>query len=291
MKEDIKCVLRFLPLLGFAGLLGGQESGRVELFIKPDIQSEVVATVPVEDSRLGQPQPVMDEARAALGWHFADFTDIVEGYVPDRKIGKDLLPVDNALIHAAPADSSPVLDVYRNGDEIEILDRGPWWKLRLETSFPVYFLLESPAVLPPVTAQAGDALQPLDPEPAPPPQPATATIIETPAIDADPAESAPTVQPTPSTAERRSVTPAVTGQTFEGRFKRSGKRFGLFAPRAPFYLADANDRRIAWIDTTDIVIPGSLKAFIDQPVIIYGERDFLPGSGDRIIRARNMRIK
>jgi hypothetical protein len=289
MKEDIKCVLRFLPLLGFAGLLGGQESGGVELFIQPDIQSEVVATVPIEDPRLSQPQPVMDEARAALGWHFADFRDIVEGYVPDRKIGKDLLPVDNALIHAAPADSSPVLDVYRDGDEIEILDRGPWWKLRLETSFPVYFLLETPAVLPPVTAQAGDALEPLGPAPAP--EPATATIIETPAMDADPAETSPTIQPAPSPADRRSVAPEVTGQTYEGRFKRSGKRFGLFAPRAPFYLADASGKRIAWIDTTGIVIPGSLKSFIDQRVIIYGERDFLPGSGDRIIRARNMRIK
>jgi hypothetical protein len=45
------------------------------------------------------------------------------------------------------------------------------------------------------------------------------------------------------------------------------------------------------VDTSGIVLPGSLSDYIDQLVIIHGERELLSPSRDWIIRARNMRLK
>ena len=83
--------------------------------------------------------------------------------------------------------------------------------------------------------------------------------------------------------------PGVIGQSYHGKFKRSKKQFGLFKPKAPYYLEDASGDRVAWIEVKDIVVPGSIKAFIDQDVVIHGERNRY--KKDWMIQARNMRLK
>lgn len=272
-----------LIALALAGQgLNGQDEA-LELFLQPDIQSKEVGRATLDDPKLGQPTPVLDEARAALGWHFAEFTDEVEGFVPDSKIGKDLLPVDDTVIRAGPSSDSPVLGVYKTGDDIEVVDTGSWWKIRSEMAFPVYFVLDSPPPLPPVTGTAEEPLEELPPEPVL----VEPVITESTIIDAG-SESLDPVRPKES---MRPATPDVMGQSYAGTFKQSKKFLGLFKPKAPFYLEGANGKRIAWVDTNNIVIPGSLKAYLDKAVIIHGERDYLSSSRDWIIRARNMRFR
>ena len=275
---------RLLSLLAIAVSAHGlaAQSTRVDLYLEPDTDARTVATVTLDDPRLGQPTPVLDEAKAALGWHFADFTGEITGYVADAKIGKDMLPVENTIIYARPSSSSTVLGIYQDGDTIEVIDTGPWWEIQLAGSFPVYFVLDTPPPLPPVTGIAEELPPASLPEPAP-------MIEEVPLRDAErmTGGTGPLIDE-PTTTQTR---PGVLGQRYEGVFKRAKRRFGLFQPEADFYLEDARGRRIAWINTEKIVIPGSIKEFLDKPVIIHGERTQEEGSKDWTIHARNMRFK
>jgi len=269
---------------------------QLRVYLQPDIDSRLIATTSLEDERLGQPAPVLDEAKAALGWHFADFMDTIEGFIPDAKIGKDLLPVNDTVIRAAATEESPVLGVYRDGDAIEIVETGTWWKIRTRLAFPVYFVLDSPSPLPPVTASAiveePVPEEPTPGEPAPlvelPAEEAPAPVIrEDPIFDGGEGSMDPVVAP----GSTRPTPPEFLGQSYTGIFKQSKRRLGLFKPRAPFFLEGADGRRIAWVDTSSVVIPGSLQSYLNHEVVIHGERDLLENSSDWIIRARNMRRK
>ncbi|MFO7726602.1 MAG: hypothetical protein R6V45_13785 [Oceanipulchritudo sp.] len=276
-----------LQALGFllpAGILLAQEA-RVDLYLEPDIASQWVASVSLDDPRLGTPAPVMDEARAAIGWQVAEFEGPVTGYVPDAKIGKDLLPVDNTPIYSQPEADSPVLGLYRDADRLEIIDTGNWWKLEIETVFPVYFVLDSIPALPPVS---GEAIVELDQDPRPDSDP---VIFETPPLGTAPSARAAESGEQETRPLPAPVSPGLTGKSFEGTFMESQRRFGLFSPKEPFFLADSRGRRIAWIDTSEILVPGSLRAFLGKRVIIHGKRKYLQPSGDWILQARNMRLK
>ena len=249
-----------------------QES--LALYSAPDIYSTKVETIRVGDPRLGPASPVLDEAKAALGWQYADFIGPVTGYVPDAKIGKDLLPVDNCLVRAKPGADSAVLCVYNFGDPIEVLDTGPWWKVRIETTFPVYFVAESPAPLPPVT---GEAAAPL----------ALAEVEEAPAADVPEAVLVPPAAPVAKDTIR--PRPGVVGQSYEGVFRKAKRRFGLLQPKEEFLLEGPDGKRLAWVKLEGAIITGSIKAYFDQPVIIHGERIQIEDSRQYIIYARNIR--
>lgn len=278
---------RMLILIGLwlpLGPLAGQSGTPVDLYIQPDVDARKIGSASLDGAQLGQPAPVMDEDKAALGWHYAEYTDLIEGYVQDAKIGKDLLPVEDAIIYSAPSTDSPVLGVYNFGEDVEILDTGAWWTIRVEMTFPVYFVLDAPPPLPPVTGEATGALVAIDPEPAAEP--------DSPIFDEEPPSQETRAGSGPNLSEwqPRIGTPDVLGQRYEGTFRKSKKSFGLFKPKAPFYLEGPRGKRIAWVDTKDIVMPGSLKQYLDKVVIVHGSRDLL-SSKDWVIRANNMRMK
>lgn len=262
-----------LPVV-LGNVLTGQAAD-IELHLAADSQSRQLESISLDDPRLGQPTPVMDEAKAALGWHFADFSGTVEGYVQDAKIGKDLLPVDNTLIHASPSSDSRVLSVYRFGDDLEVVDTGVWWKIRFTGTFPVYFVLDTPPPLPAVTGTADVVAAP-------------APVIETAPVAAAQAPAIVSTVPLPSD-EMEAPRPGAIGQRYDGIFRRSKKRFGLLKPRSPYFLEDASGDRIAWLDVSEIVLPGPINAFLDEPVVIHGERSRI--KSDWMIHARNMRLK
>jgi len=289
MKKILTRLL--LPVLlatASVSLLG--QATKVEIYLKPDIASKNLGRISLDDPRMGQATPVLDEAKAALGWHFADYSGKVDGYVPDAKIGKDLFPVDNALIHAGPSAEATVLGTYHHGNTVEIVDTGEWWHIRYAGNVPVYFVLDTPPPLPPVTAVAE----------TPPTAPATASQLPSPPPggmelqepvitdhSAIPATGSGIVLQEPTTITR----PGVVGQRYEGTFRKSRRFLGLIAPKAPYYLEALDGNRIAWVDTKDIVIPGSIKDFLDEKVIIHGERTLDQSSKDWTIHARNMRLK
>lgn len=284
MKIQSMRPLLFIGILFHSAILGGQ-TREMDLYLQPDIQSQRIASAGLGDPRLGQPLPVMDEAKAALGWHYAEFRGTVEAYVEDAKIGKNLLPVENAMLHARPSSDSPVLGVYQVGNAINVLDTGPWWTLRVETAFPVYFVMDAPPPLPPVTGSFEDRPT-IAPDRAEPPS--TRPVEERGVTQAAPPSHFPAI---PESLKPAQPQPEVLGQSYEGTFKRAKRVFGLFAPKSPFFLEDIRGNRIAWVDTKHVVIPGTLNDYLDKQVIIHGGRDFDASSKEWIIRALNMRLK
>jgi len=267
-NTTIRSTFLLLPLI-LAGSLHLQ-SASMDLYLQPDLQSEKLQTVESGDPRLGPAAPVLDEISAAIGWHFAEFKGTINGFVPDSKIGKDLFPVDDAIIYSSPSSSSPVITVYHTGDEMEIIDTGAWWEVRLDTSFPVYFLTDPPSELLPVTGVAADSIIIDDTSGMDESQPSGITLPENP-FPQSPAD--------------------VTGQSYQGVFMKSKKSFGLFAPKAPFYLKDPAGGRIAWVDLSGLIATGTVNQFLNKTVLIHGEREFDASTKEWIIHARNMRVK
>jgi hypothetical protein len=257
--------------------LSQQRRLAIFVHIRPDIHSQKVETVQANDPRLSEPAPVMDEAMAILGWQYADFSGSLEGYVPDAKIGKDLLPVDDTLIRAEPSSDGSVLGVYTFGNPIEVIDTGLWWKVRVETTFPVYFVVETPAAAAPLASE---------PEPVLFEEP-VAQIEESSIDDASYGTS-----DLSGPALSRSSNPpraGVVGQSYAGVFRQAKKRFGLLKPKEDYYLEGSDGKRLAWVELDSAVISGSVRKFIDQPVVIHGERVLSEKSSHWIIQAHNIR--
>lgn len=276
MKIDMKHLPQILFILMPLSVSWGQDV-TLDLHIRPDIHSQKVETIQASDPRLGQPAPVMDEAKAILGWQYADFSGSVEGYVPDAKIGKDLLPVDDTLIRAEPSNDGSVLGVYTFGNPIEVIDTGLWWKVRVETTFPVYFVVDTPA-----------AAAPLASEPEPVLFDDPVAQVEESSIEDAPYEASDLSGPTLS----RSTSPprsGVVGQSYAGVFRQAKKRFGILKPKGDYYLEGSDGKRLAWIELDSAVISGSVRKFIDQPVVIHGERVLSEKSTHWIIQAHNIR--
>lgn len=276
MKIDMKHLPQILFILMPLSVSWGQDV-TLDLHIRPDIHSQKVETVQANDPRLSEPAPVMDEAKAILGWQYADFSGSLEGYVPDAKIGKDLLPVDDTLIRAEPSSDGSVLGVYTFGNPIEVIDTGLWWKVRVETTFPVYFVVETPAAAAPLASE---------PEPVLFEEP-VAQIEESSIDDASYGTS-----DLSAPALSRSSNPpraGVVGQSYAGVFRQAKKRFGLLKPKEDYYLEGSDGKRLAWVELDSAVISGSVRKFIDQPVVIHGERVLSEKSSHWIIQAHNIR--
>ncbi len=254
----------------------------VTLYEQPDVQAAVVAKASPDDPRLAETRPVFAEAKAALGWQVGTFELKTTGFVADENIGKDLLPVESALVRAGPRESAPVLGTVVGGEPAEVLDNGAFWKLRLTVARPVYFLPATTPALPPAK------------EPMERTQAAAANIREKPVVDraSPPGSTAPArAQETTSlSAEPREgdLSPA-TG--YEGFLKRTSGFLGLFRPPYPFALENAQGRRLAYVDVSDVILPGSLKDYLDERVTLHGTRIKDSDSGEWVIQARNLRIK
>jgi hypothetical protein len=274
------------------------QSGIVTLYEKPDVRAPVVAKAGLKDPRLSEASPVFDEARAALGWQVASFEIETTGYVADSSIGKDLLPVENALVRTAPRETAPVLGTVVADASMEVLDNGPFWEVRLTVARPVYFLPPDPPALPPVTAPAPAEAASATTEPMEEsrgPAPVSPVITEDPVVDRTAAPATGVTATAPATPAAEETDPTASslaiGQSFEGIFTRTSRFMGLFKPPYAFAIENANGRRIAYVDVSEIVIPGSLKGYLDQRVIVYGPRQQHDDSDDWVILARNMRLK
>ena len=266
-------------LLFLASLLASQLVGQpatLDLYLRPDAAEAPLATVPANDQRLGDVLPVIEADLAAAGWRFADFTGEVAGYIPDSKIGKDLQPVEGALILAGPSSEAPVLGVFKDGDPLDIIDTGAWWEVRWTGTLTVFFVQSTPPPLPPVTV---DVAAPL------------ASGSAAVAMGSDATGNAATGSGSSiALPDRPMVAPKGLIQGFEGVFRQAKPTLGLFKPKAPFFLEGADGNRIAWIDTQELILSGTLKSYFDKPVILYGEMEAI-SSRDWIIRARTLREK
>jgi len=283
-----------LLLLG----LGTSVGSALDLYLEPDLETAPVATTTLDDPDFSPGGEVLDDEKAELGWRWGEWTSEMTGYVRDAQIGKDLLPVDGAIVFRRGEEGSPVLTTLQANDSIEILDTGAYWEIRFTQPIPVYYLEEAPATEPPPVAAA-----PREEVPAAEPPPVATSPREASSAAGTPAvESAPAWDDASSRSSslERSPTPAEANEVissdrlarnFEGTFVRSPRRFGILPAQHPFALEDIDGNRIAWVNIDEIVLPGSLENYIGREVLIHGTKTWSAKDKAFFIFAKNMRLK
>lgn len=263
------------------GVLG--QGGTVDLYINPDIHSRKIASASIGDPRLGEPAPVADDAKAALGWQSASYRGAFVGYVPDAKIGKDMLPVDDTMIRVEPSATSAALGTYKFGDSIEIIDTGLWWKVQVEKTLPVYFVADT---LPPVALVP----DPVEVSATPVDIDASTGIIDDTVVfrtSVEPAEGG--IPPVSIIEREREPRMGVVARSYTGMLRKSKNRVGIFKAKAPYYLVGENGKRLLWVDFGEIIMPGSINLFIGRSVIIHGEPTQDEKSKEWILHVRTIR--
>jgi len=255
--------------------------GQVDLYLEPQINGDPIATVPMTNSNLSESSPVLDSVAAAEGWRWAEYNTTLVGYIPDRKIGKDLFPVDGAFIHLRASDESPVLTTVNTGDEIEILDTGAWWTVEFSKPIPVYFQAPSATQ---VAIEPVEVMEPTIVEETPVTTAGDDDLMSILDANIEAGEGPSFENNTRSPAEGLS-------QQFEGFFDKTKQRLGFIQPKADFKLLDNQDRMIGWVDIRGLILPGSLETYTQKRVIINGSKTYDKSSKTWIIHARNMRLK
>ncbi len=269
------------------------------LYSHPDESEEAVATIPAGDPRLQVRGPVVDAAAAEAGWQWGELEDSFEGFVTVAKIGKDLYPVPGTMVHLQADIDSPVLTTITDEDldsgQVEILDEGEWWQVRVHKSIPVFFLLTPEAVeidaIDPYVYQddseyeeTEEALALVEEE---------VTGAETVAVReverTEPAE----ITRIPERAEpmsHGSTVRGTLGSTFRGTLHPTGRRFLVGTHPFPYELRDRSNRRIAYVDMSDAVLRYPINRYLNDPVSIFGTWEPIEDSRAIVIRARNITI-
>ncbi len=283
------------PITFLAAVLTGAAQARtVDLFLDLDETGRPVASVAIDDPRLEERSAVLQPELAREGWHWGEFTDTFEAFIPDEDIGKDLEPVDGARIFLRDDPRSPVLTRVGPGDRVEVLDSGPMWSARIvDKTIPVYYKrpvretvpvaerrTETPAprreapAAPAVTEREPEQIRLIDPE-----------RRDDVRRDPPPATRRPAEAALPTRAE---VPAEGIARTFEGTF-RQARRTVFRAALAPFELIDAQGRRVAWVDISDAILPTGLGRLLDEDVVIHGTWEQASTRPEVLVRAKNIR--
>lgn len=224
----------------------------LNLYVQPDPASKRISQVSADNPGLGPAVAVGDPAKAAEGWVSASFNRTLTGFVHRSDMGPDNQPTPGAAIFSFPLKGSSSVGTCLQGDAIEILAPGEWSQIRLQRQTVVYYI---------------------EPDPS--------SVTAPPASAATPAR-----EPIREPVVARPIT-----QSFSGTFQQASPRLGLFAAPMPFVLIDDKGKRIAHVDTANIVVSGSLQSFIGKPVVIYGPLEKLPDSNQWVLRAHTIRIR
>jgi len=166
-----RVLLPILALLFAMPLLPAQDE--VALYVRPDVESSVIARVPPDAPVIRQSRPVEDTPKAERGWRTATFVDTFTGYVDPKMIQSDYTIAPATLIYERPAPTSPVLATSDPNVPVRVKSVSPFWaEVELTQRVAVYFI-ESPA-----TRSAREAARSTT-DATPPPPPADAGPAET----------------------------------------------------------------------------------------------------------------
>ncbi|MCC5808324.1 MAG: hypothetical protein JJU00_18500 [Opitutales bacterium] len=293
--------LRSLLISGAAlAAVAAAQARTVDLFLDLDDTGRPVASISADDPRLDERSAVLQPELAREGWHWGEFTDTFDAYIPDEDMGKDLEPVDGARVFLEADPRSPVLTRVGSGDRVEVLDSGPMWSARIiDKTIPVYY--KRPARGPsPAAERRAEAPAPRRAEPATPAavdrEPEQIRLIDRAdrsgeaRRDPPPAPRRTTEAEAPRRAEgTRSDLPAEgIAKSFEGTF-RQARRSVFRANPAPYELIDARGRRVAWVDISGAIIPRGLASLLDQNVVIHGTWEQASPRPEVLVRAKNIR--
>jgi hypothetical protein len=203
---------------------------------------------------------------APPGWLAVEISGPYEAYVQNRDFLKNLDVRPGAPIRTAPKHDAPVLTTAQRGDNIEITGLfGKWTQVRFSKKIAGYIPAASAALPeppPPPPAPAGQV--------APPPAPA--------AVDSG----------APGHATGTNVT--ALPRLLEGKVVSTRRPF---APRRPYdyQLDDASGNRLAYVDTSHLLLTVPMENYIDHTVDVYGPVNLMAGGNDLVITAESLQLK
>ena len=226
----------------------------VPLRLEPDVAAATLESIDSEDERLIGAEPVLDPVKRAEGWQWIDFETALRGYVPLESVGKDLSVAPGTLVFLRTSETSPVLTTITEDDSIELVWASDWAEIQFTKAVPVYFRRASQP-LPEIT---------FDRPPVSAPQPSR------------------NPEPLDSSGLYRYL---------DGILSTTGGQRASGNGKYPLQLVDKKGKRLAYMDTSNIVVSSSIDQFLNRPVTVYGAVSTIKKSGVLVIKAKTIRHK
>lgn len=245
------------------------------MHVSPDPRAESVGTLPAGSSVT----PVLREDLAAAGiaepppgWIAVRHAVTVEGYVRNKDIGKDLAMKPDSPLFADATEGSAVLATVGPKDPVETGDPvGRYSKATLRND-QIVFINSVPPESRAMVSQQGSA---------------PVAALTTPA-----APTAPEAAPAPAPKSKAPAVPVqitAAPRTFEGYLIRTRRILGQ-GPKLDYQLVDENNKRIALLDVSALLVTEPIEFFEGRLVKIYGPGLSMEGVTDAIIRVENLRL-
>lgn len=170
------------------------------IYVAPSTDHVPVARTSISGQAIAKATPVLEAAKKADGWFWAEYTGPFEGYVSSRDFGSGDRPRAGSIVYAEARLNSPVVTTVEEGDRGSLAERtsdGQFMRVSLNKTIGVYFnaklsgvappkiekaqirrstpyTYQAPAPVvqpPPVVASAPVVVQPKSEKVSPPPQP------------------------------------------------------------------------------------------------------------------------
>ncbi len=244
----------------------------IYLHLEPDANSDVVAELDSSDERFESAESVFDAAKLAEGWNWFEYEGSFRGFVENREVGKDLEVSIGALVHLRPSSNSPILATIEEGDPAKVIWAGDWVQIDFTKAVPVYF------------RYAGGAKSEI-------PKLANGATVAN-STENDDQSSYPLGSNSAVPAGSASEGPAVTDlfRHFDGILQSTRKRV-TSDELYQWKLVDPAGKRIAYLDTSKLLISSSLREYEGQNVVIYGETQSAKNTKIVVVIAKTLRLK
>jgi len=248
------------------------------MHVSPDAQSETVGTLPSGSTIT----PVLRDELAAggfaeppPGWIAVRHSVAVEGFVRNKDIGKDLAMKPDSPVFAEATEGSPVLATVGPKDRVETGDPiGRYSKATAHKEQIVYINSVPPSSRAMVST----------------PTPVPVAALSTPTAPSTPV--APSAEAAPATKPKAPAAPVeitAAPRTFEGYLMRTRRILGS-GPKLDYQLVDENNKRIALLDVSALLVTEPIEFFEGRMVKVYGPGLSMEGVNDAIIRVENLRL-
>ena len=194
----------------------------------------------------------------------------------NKEINKGLEAKPGAAVHVRPEKDSPVLTTIEEGDKTELVEAFDWAEIKFSKSLTVYFYRK-----------------PKEPEPVeePPPPPAPVEELEVESPGATPPVPDEEIIQLPQALVDSPTEIPNPPRYFEGILKTTGTPLGLAKKAYPLQIIGEGGKRIAFIDTKNLLISSAVENYIGKGVVVYGEAVRAAKSNQVVVKARTLRLK
>ena len=244
----------------------------IHLYFEPDSESRVVRELDSSNEQFQKAESVFDAAKLAEGWNWFEYEGSFQGFVKSEEVAKDLEVNIGALVYLRPNSNSPVLSTIEEGDPNRVIRVGDWMEIEFIKAVPVYFRY-------PVNRLKKVPLIPFSS-----PEEGSTEIHEQ--------GSSPQNSNLTSESDSASEGLFVTDRPryFDGILQFTLKQVTSIEP-FQWTLVGSSGERIAYVDTSKLLIGSPLQELEGQNVIIYGVPSSIKSSKSIVIIARTLRLK